>query len=135
MPSPQPLFEHLLPPTLLVISAQTERWVATQNQISLWPVAATLDTCIDPDDALRRINRAQPDLLLVDDALGDEQVLALVQHVTREHPQVEVMTFGNGDADPSYMVWPWTALPSVLDQWIAQYIERSSPDLAGDWFS
>jgi hypothetical protein len=128
-----PLVEYLLPPAVLVISAQTARWSVIQNEIHRWPVQATLDACIQPDDALRRIGRAQPDLLVVDGGLGDAEVAALIGQVTREHPQVEVLTFASGDADPSYMVWPWSALASVLDQWVEQYLQRNSLDLCGDW--
>jgi response regulator of citrate/malate metabolism len=128
-----PLVEHLQPPTVLVISAQTERWVAIQDEVRRWPVHATLDVCMQPDDALRLISRAQPELLVVDGGLGDTEVAALIRQVTREHPQVEALTFASGDADPSYMVWPWTTLDAVLSQWIEQYLQRNSLELASDW--
>lgn len=135
MPDSLPSVEHLLPPTVLVVSAQTERWAAIQGELRRWPVLATLDAYIQPEDALRRIERAQPELLVLDGGLGDATVSALIQKVTREHPQVEVLTFADGDADPSYMVWPWAAMATVLGQWIEQYIDRSSLDLGGDWLA
>jgi CheY-like chemotaxis protein len=133
MSCPLPLVEDLSPPTVMVVSTLVERCAAIRKVVQSWAVPATMAIFDSPQEVRRHLDQAAPDLVVLDGELGEDQVLALVRHLRQTQAAVEVFTFAGVDIDPSFMVWPWAALPSVLNQWFEQYLERNSLDLQADW--
>ncbi len=125
----------MLPPTVMVVSTLVERCDATRKVVQSWAVPAAIVIFDSPQEALQRLDQAPPDLLVLDGELGEAHVSAMVRHLGRTQPEVEVFTFAGADIDPSFMVWPWAALASVLNQWIEQHLERNSLDLEANWLS
>jgi CheY-like chemotaxis protein len=125
----------MLPPTVMVVSTLVERCDTTRKVVQSWAVPATIAIFDSPQQALKHLDQAPPDLLVLDGELGEAHVSAVVRHVRHTQPQVEVFTFAGADIDPSFMVWPWAALPSVLNQWIEQHLESSRLDLGENWLS
>jgi CheY-like chemotaxis protein len=123
------------PPTVMVVSTLVERCDATRKVVQSWAAPATISIFDSPQEALKHLDQAPPDLLVLDGELGEAQVSAMVRHLGLNQLAVEVFTFAGADIDPSFMVWPWAALPSVLNQWLEQYLERNSLDLEVDWLA
>jgi hypothetical protein len=106
---------------ILVITHDPARVDDVRAAVCGWPALTTVEHCADAFRALRWAREQRAHLLIVDAACGGGERPALLRHLRRSQPHLEVFVFDDVEATPpgaASIAWPWSASPLVLDEWM-----------------
>jgi hypothetical protein len=114
---------------VLVVSIDVGRVMATRHAACGWPIETGIEWTGTWHEAVRRARELPANLVVVDCDSGLGGGTALVRHLTRHQPGLEVVAFAEVDSRLTHartVVWPWSALPQVLDHCVDGMLRRSA---------
>jgi hypothetical protein len=115
---------------VLVVSADIARAMAARHAACGWPVPVNIEWVCSWHEAIRRARELPAHLVIVDCSRGHEGP-ALARHLTRHSPALDVIALADIDSERTmadHIVWPWSALALVLDDWLGPHVEALSID-------
>lgn len=122
MPTAVPTARPVSPLPVLIVCANAARVDAVQQALVALTVQARCEVVDGVLQAVRRTLRNDLELAVVDLAVEGAGGAALLRHLSRLRPDLQVLAFGTveeGTAAPggARESWPWQDMPSVLALW------------------
>jgi hypothetical protein len=114
---------------VLVVSIDVGRVMAARHAACGWPLEADIEWTQSWHEAVRRARELPANLVVVDCDAGLGGGTALVRHLMRHQPGLEVVAFAEVDARLTHaktVVWPWSVLPQVLDHCVDSLLRRNA---------
>ncbi len=106
---------------VMLVVADIERHRSLRDRVALQLPQGVVDSVDTALEAMLRVARRPPELLVLDLAIGGALAPALMRHLARLSPSSSLLVFDDIErriAGAAYDVWPWFEADAVFQHWL-----------------